>query len=124
MSYSAAYKRFSGAGDASIAPVDVSGYKTCGFPSPARDYMTSSIDLNRVLIRNRPTTFLARVDGNSMASFGITDGDIVVVDKSLLPRDGDVAVVFVDGEFTLRAIRGDAVGCWGVVTNAIHAFRR
>ena len=78
-----------------------------GFPSPAQDYLTGTIDLNRELIRHRETTFLARVSGNSLNDAGICDGDIVVIDKSLEAKNGDFVVAFVDGEFTLKEFRFD-----------------
>lgn len=78
-----------------------------GFPSPAQDYMTDSIDLNRVLIRHPATTFYARASGDSMKGCGIDDGDLLVIDKSLDPQDGDIVVAFIDGEFTLKIVRFD-----------------
>lgn len=61
----------------------VDGGIKAGFPSPAQDYLTESIDLNKELIRHKETTFLARVSGTSLMEAGINDGDIVVIDKSL-----------------------------------------
>lgn len=78
-----------------------------GFPSPAQDYMTDSIDLNRELIRHPATTFYARADGDSMKDCGIDDGDLLVIDKSLDPLDGDIVVAYIDGEFTLKTVRFD-----------------
>lgn len=78
-----------------------------GFPSPAQDYISSAIDLNRELVRHPAATFYARVVGDSMASEGITEGDILVIDKSLEPEHGDLAVCCLDGEFTLKRLRFD-----------------
>lgn len=78
-----------------------------GFPSPAQDYLSGTIDLNRELIRHRETTFLARVSGNSLQEAGICDGDIVIIDKSLEAKNGDFVVAFIDGEFTLKEFRFD-----------------
>ena len=75
-----------------------------GFPSPAQDYMTDSIDLNRELIRHPATTFYARASGDSMKDCGIDDGDLLVIDKALEPQDGDIVVAFIDGEFTLNPL--------------------
>ena len=80
-----------------------------GFPSPAQDYLSGTIDLNRELIRHRETTFLARVSGNSLQEAGICDGDIVIIDKSLEAKNGDYVVAFIDGEFTLKEFRFDEV---------------
>ena len=76
-----------------------------GFPSPATDYMTQAIDLNKELVRHPAATFYGRVVGDSMIDAGVEEGDILVIDKSLEPRDGDMAVCFVDGEFTLKYLR-------------------
>lgn len=73
-----------------------------GFPSPADDYATLKLDLNRELIKNPASTFYARVSGVSMIDDGINDGDLLVIDKSLEPHDGCLAVCYIDGEFTLK----------------------
>ncbi len=73
-----------------------------GFPSPADDYAASGLDLNRELIKNPASTFYARVSGLSMIDEGINDGDLLVIDKSLEPYDGCLAVCYIDGEFTLK----------------------
>lgn len=73
-----------------------------GFPSPADDYSSLKLDLNRELIKNPASTFYARVSGLSMVDEGINDGDLLVIDKSLDPHDGCLAVCYIDGEFTLK----------------------
>ena len=73
-----------------------------GFPSPAEDYASTGLDLNRELIKNPASTFYARVSGLSMVDEGIHDGDLLVIDKSIEPYDGCLAVCFIDGEFTLK----------------------
>lgn len=75
-----------------------------GFPSPAQDYIELSIDLNKELIKHPASTFLGRVDGDSMIDAGLHDGDILVIDKILKPVDGDMVVCFIDGEFTVKYI--------------------
>ena len=76
-----------------------------GFPSPAQDYMSESIDLNQELIRHPATTFYARAVGDSMKGCGIDDGDLLVIDKAISPQDGDIVVAYIDGEFTLKKVR-------------------
>lgn len=76
-----------------------------GFPSPAEDYVEPTLDLNRYVIKNPASTFYARITGDSMVGDDIHDGDIVVIDKSLEPGDGNIAVCFIDGEFTLKRIK-------------------
>ena len=70
-----------------------------GFPSPADDYLHDSLDFNRDMIKNPEATFYGRV---SMFEAGICDGDIAVIDRSLIPIDGDIIVAFVNGEFTIK----------------------
>ena len=75
-----------------------------GFPSPAQDYMNTFIDLDKELVRHPAATFYARVVGDSMIDAGVEEGDVLVVDKSLEAREGDMAVCFIDGEFALKFI--------------------
>ena len=92
-----------------------------GFPSPAQDYMESGIDLNRELIDHPSSTFYGRVKGDSMIDAGVHDGDILVIDKSLEPRDGDMAVCYLDGEFTVKFIRIEKEAIWLVPANPHYA---
>ncbi len=75
-----------------------------GFPSPAQDYIDRSLDLNRDLISHPAATFYARVVGVSMIDAGIDEGDILVIDRALTPRQGDIVVAFINGEFTVKYI--------------------
>ena len=75
-----------------------------GFPSPAQDYISEAIDLNSELIAHPAATFYGRVVGDSMSGEGIDEGDILVIDKSLDPSNGDLAVCQIDGEFTLKRL--------------------
>ena len=76
--------------------------KKAAFPSPADDYLHDSLDFNRDMIKNPEATFYGRVSGDSMIEAGICDGDIAVIDRSLIPIDGDIIVAFVNGEFTIK----------------------
>jgi DNA polymerase V len=78
---------------------------SAGFPSPAADFVETGIDLNKELIKHQSATFLGRVTGQSMIGLGIDEGDILVIDKSLEPMDGKLAVCAIDGDFTLKQIR-------------------
>lgn len=121
-----------------------------GFPSPAEDYIEGNLDLNRHLIRHPAATFIVRVEGDSMTGAGIFSGDLLVVDRSLEPRDGHVVIAVVDGELTVKRLRrhtgeggnrwrlvaehpdyppidmpgadegGETSAIWGVVTNAVR----
>lgn len=92
-------------------------YIKAGFPSPAEDFSDLSIDLNRELIKNPASTFFGRVSGDSMKDLGIDNGDLLVIDKSLEPTDGKIAVCFIDGEFTLKMIKIDKNCIWLMPAN-------
>ena len=115
-----------------------------GFPSPATDYVEDDIDLNAHLIKNIPSTFLIRVQGKSMKSIGIHDGDILVVDKSLSPKNFSTVIVSVNEELVVKnfikeknqsfltsgskkfkdkinLIENPEIVIWGIVTYVIHA---
>lgn len=79
-----------------------------GFPSPADDFLEGELDLNGLVIRHPEATFFARVEGDSMQGEGITEGDILVVDKAVEPFDGCLAVAYVNGGFTLKRVRMEA----------------
>jgi DNA polymerase V len=88
-----------------------------GFPSPAQDYISETIDLNRELIQHPASTFYGRVSGDSMIGDGIEQDDILVIDRSIEPADGDLAVCCIDGEFTLKRIRLEANAVWLIPSN-------
>lgn len=77
-----------------------------GFPSPALDFMEYQIDLNKVVSEKNPlATFYIKVAGNSMTDAGIDDGDILVIDRSLEPADGKIAICLIDGDFTVKRLK-------------------
>ncbi len=83
-----------------------------GFPSPAQDYMSESIDLNKSLIHHPASTFYARAVGDSMTEVGIDDGDLLVIDKELEPSEGNIVVAYIDGDFTLKRFhKNDGEDC-------------
>lgn len=77
---------------------------SAGFPSPAMDFEDLKIDLNSELIKHPMSTYFGRVRGVSMKDAGIGDGDLLIIDKSLEPGHGKIAVCFLDGEFTAKRI--------------------
>ncbi len=113
-----------------------------GFPSPADDFIANQLDLNEHLILHPAATFFVRVAGDSMIGAGITDGDILIVDRSLEPTDGKIVIAVVNGELVVKRLRRTEKGwlllaenddyspievgeegefeVWGVVTNVIH----
>ncbi len=88
-----------------------------GFPSPAEDYLEMRLDLNKKLIAHPSQTFFLRVNGESMNGDGISDGDLLVVDRSLSPTDHSILVCFMDGEFTLKRACFKKDGCFLVSSN-------
>ena len=115
-----------------------------GFPSPAMDYIEEDIDLNIHLIKNVPATFIIRVQGRSMTNIGINDSDLLVVDKSLKPKNFSTVIANVHDELVVKnfikekdeqfltsgskkfedriLINEEAdVFIWGVVTYVIHS---
>ncbi len=75
-----------------------------GFPSPAADFLDNAIDLNKHLIKNPSSTYISIANGVSMINVGIGDKDILIIDKSLEPKNGAIAVCVIDSEFTLKKI--------------------
>lgn len=90
---------------------------SCGYPSPA-DGMEEELDLLKHIIKNKNTTFFARIRGDSMNGIGINEGDIVVVDKSLEPENNKIAVCYVDGEFTIKRIKIQGTKLFLIAENA------
>ena len=115
-----------------------------GFPSPATDYIEEDVDLNVHLIKNVPATFIIRVQGKSMVDVGIYDGDLLVVDKSLKPKNFSTVIANVLDELVVKnfvkekdkqfltsgskknedkiIINNESdIFIWGVVTYVIHS---
>ncbi len=90
---------------------------SAGFPSPALDFVDLTIDLNRHLIKHPSATFYGRVKGHSLKDAGIDDGDLLIIDRSIEPRDGCIAVCFIDGEFTAKRIKIQNKEIWLVPEN-------
>ncbi len=76
-----------------------------GFPSPAADYEEDKLDLNKHLVQHPAATFFVRVAGDSMIGAGIHCGDLLVVDRSLEPKNNNIVIAVVDGEMTVKRIR-------------------
>ena len=113
-----------------------------GFPSPAQDYIDLDLDLHNYLVKNPSSTFCVRVTGESMRDAGINSGDIMLVDRSLDPKNRSIVLAVVDNEFTVKRVNVSQEGLflmpentdfnpikitpemnfqvWGVVTYIIH----
>lgn len=88
-----------------------------GFPNPAEDAGGVGLDLNDLLVKHPVSTYYLRVEGDSMIGAGINTGDIVVVDKSLEPRHGDIVVAAVEGDFTLKRLKKQGRQAWLMAEN-------
>jgi len=121
------------------------GHKVAaGFPSPADDYVEGQLDLNEHLIPHKEATFFLRVSGDSMINVGIQSGDLLVVDRSLEPKNNKIIIAAIDGELTVKRLslsngkiwlkpendnlspievkNEQEMVIWGVVTSVIHQF--
>lgn len=118
---------------------------SAGFPSPADDYIETALDLNTHLIKHPSATFFVRVSGESMINAGIYDQDVLIVDRSLTPKQSDIVIAVLDGELTVKRLhlekesvtllpenpdyppipitKSMAFTIWGVVTTVIHSVR-
>jgi len=99
-----------------IMPLSTNGI-SAGFPSPADDHLEDIIDLNQHLIKNKDATFFGRAEGDSMIGAGIGNGDLLVIDKSLRPKNQNIAVCFLDGGFTVKRIKIEKETIWLVAEN-------
>lgn len=116
-----------------------------GFPSPADDHSAKRIDVLAQLVKHPQATYQMRVRGQSMREAGIDDGDVVIVDRAVPPRSGQIVVAVVDGEFTVKHLwqragrlklkaanptfadivpgEGQTVEVWGVVVACIKTYK-
>ena len=78
---------------------------SAGFPSPADDFKELRISIDQEVVRNEEATFYARVSGESMQGAGLDDGDLLVIDRSIEPKNGKIAVCYIDGEFTVKRLK-------------------
>lgn len=92
-------------------PLRVNGTVEAGFPSPAEEELLDTISLDELLIQNPQATFLLKVSGDSMKDAGILPGDMVIIDKSVVPQTGDIVIAQVDGQWTMKYLekKGDSV---------------
>ena len=118
---------------------------SAGFPSPADDYIENNLSLSELLIKNHLSTFLMKATGDSMIDVGISDGDILIVDRSIEAKNRDIVIAVFEGNLTVKRLlikptgevilksentlyqnilipEGSDLEIWGVVTSAIHQF--
>ncbi len=115
-----------------------------GFPAPGDDLIEKVLDVNDLVVKNPASTFFVRVEGDSMTGAGIFSGDVLVVDRSLNPKDGSIVVAAVYGEMVVKRLRlvngshvlasenehyepievsnNDDCFIWGVVVGSVRSF--
>jgi DNA polymerase V len=115
-----------------------------GYPSAAEDHIEDMLDMNSFLIKNPDTTFCVRVAGLSMVDAGIYEGDTLIVDSSVTPREGKIIIAALDGMLTVKRlgyidkkpyllpensnfdpipiVENSEVHIWGVVTNILRTL--
>ncbi|KAF0179951.1 MAG: DNA polymerase V [Nitrospirae bacterium] len=86
-------------------PLRVLGSVEAGFPSPAEEELADTLSLDDLMVKNRQATFLLKVSGDSMSGVGIMPGDMVIIDRSLSPKSGDIVVAEVDGAWTMKRLK-------------------
>ena len=115
---------------------------SAGFPSPATDYMETKLDLNEYLIKHPTATYIVKAKGHSMNNAGISSGDLLIVDRSITPRNNSIVIASIFGDLTVKKLKKrdqslflisanseypsiqikEEMECfvWGVVTYVIH----
>jgi len=115
---------------------------SAGFPSPATDYMENKLDLNEYLVKHPAATFIVKASGPSMIEAGISSGDLLIVDRSIVPKNNNIVIASVFGDLTVKKLHKkgstlfllsannqypsieikEEMECflWGVVTYVIH----
>lgn len=133
--------------DAARLTLPMFGHKVrAGFPSPADDYVEAFLDLNEHLIEHKDATFFVQATGDSMTGAGIQEGNLLVVDRALEARHGDIVIAVIDGDLTVKRLEkrrgkirlvaenpayapieftdGQELTIWGVVTSVIQRIKR
>ena len=115
---------------------------SAGFPSPATDYMENKLDLNEYLVKHPAATFIVKASGPSMIEAGISSGDLLIVDRSIVPKNNNIVIASIFGDLTVKKLHKkgstlfllsannqypsieikEEMECflWGVVTYVIH----
>ena len=115
---------------------------SAGFPSPATDYMENKLDLNEYLIKHPAATFIVKANGSSMTSASIYSDDLLIVDRSIVPKNNNIVIASIFGDLTVKKLKKkekslflvsansdypsievkEEMECfiWGVVTYIIH----
>ncbi len=130
--------------DHSVKPPLFTDAVAAGFPSPAADYCEGRLDLNDLCVKHPAATYFIKAEGDSMIEAGIFSGDILVVDRSLTAKHGDIVVATFNGEHTVKKLETKPtlrlvpmnssyapidipedtdIDIFGVATHALHSLR-
>lgn len=134
-----------GVADADTALPLYSSRPSAGFPAPGDDLVEKSLDINDLVVKNPTATFFVRVEGDSMEGAGIFSGDVLVVDRSVMPKHDHIVVAAVYGEMVVKRLvveregshlvsenesyepvalnESDDCHIWGVVVGSVRVFR-
>lgn len=133
--------------DAARLTLPMFGHKVrAGFPSPADDYVEAFLDLNEHLIEHKDATFFVQATGDSMTGAGIQEGNLLLVDRALEARHGDIVIAVIENDLTVKRLEkrrgkirlvaenpayapiefteGQELTIWGVVTSVIQRIKR
>ena len=101
--------------------------KQTGFPSPATHYLEPTVNLEQELITNSDATFYVRVANDALSEFTILKNDVLIIDRSFYPKENNLALVIIEGDFKVIRIPAkeyqEAFQLWGVITYIIHSCR-
>lgn len=96
----------------SFGEIPMLGFVTAGFPSNVEEELTDSINLEELLIKNKPLTYMLEVDGDSMIDAHIEKGDMIIVERTNTAKDGDIVIAEIDGEFTMKYFKKNENETW------------
>lgn len=100
------------------------GSVQAGFPSPAEEELADTMTMDEYLIKNREATFMLKVSGDSMEEAGIIEGDMVLVERNVTPKEGDIVIAEVDHAWTMKYFKKDKEGVYLLPANKKYQIIR
>ena len=104
-----------------VPGVKVLGIVEAGWPSPAEEELLDAMSFDEYLAPNKDASYILRVKGDSMVDAGIHPGDMVLVERTATPRDGDIVIAEIDGEWTMKFFRKQGRQVWLEAANRAYA---
>jgi repressor LexA len=95
-----------------FAPLRVLGMVEAGFPSPAEEELSDTMNLDEFLIRNKEATYMLKISGDSMIEAGLLPGDLVLVERRSDAKDGDIVIAQIDQGWTVKYLRKRGRKTW------------